>query len=306
MGSTTRALDLDSAAAGIAADQWGLITRLQALVVGLSAGQIRRRVTSGTWIEILPRVYRIRGAPHSWEQRVMATVLWSGGIASHRCAAGLRGWDGVSKGFVEVLVTKNLKPRKGIVFHRVKDIPPFDMCKLRGIPATGAARTLLDLGSALAENEVELALEHALRLRDVTLTRLRWQVRTQGRPGKRGTTCLKRLLAQRPDGYRPKRSQLEVRTLRSLRRGGFPEPVYEHQVVTPDGHRLRPDFAYPEKKIAIECESYTYHGGRKVWLRDIKRYRMLRRMGWTVIQVTQEDLADEADFHLEVRQALAA
>jgi very-short-patch-repair endonuclease len=206
---------------------------------------------------------------------------------------------------VEVLVTKNLRPRKGIILHRVKEIPAFDICRVSGIPTTATARTLLDLGGVLPEQKVEYALEHALRAHDVTLVRLRWQVGTQGVPGKRGTACLKRLLAHRPAGYRPKRSPLELKVLRSLREGGFPEPVYEHEIITPSGGRLRPDFCYPDKKVAIECESYTYHGGRTIWRRDIERYRILRRMGWTVIQVTEEDLADETAFHHEVRLALA-
>lgn len=208
------------------------------------------------------------------------------------------------EGIVEVLVTRNLGLRNGIVFHRVAELPAFDVCKMRGIPATAAARTLLDLGNVLDDEHVEYALEHALRARHVTLTRLRWQLRTQGRPGKRGTGSLRRLLVQRPPGYRPKRSPLELKVLRSLRRARFPEPVYEYVVITPSGERLRPDFCYPERKVAIECESYTYHGGRRVWLRDINRYKRLRRMGWTVIQVTEEDLVDEADFHSDVRRAL--
>ena len=236
----------------------------------------------------------------------MAAVLWSGGVASHRCAAGLRGWDGIRKGYVELLVTKSLQARNGITFHRVKELPAFDVTTVRGIPSTAAARTLLDLGSVLEEESVEYALEHALRSREVTLTRLRWQLRTQGKPGKRGTAVLRRLLDSRPPGYTPRRSPLELKVWRSLKKARLPEPVYEHPVETPSGVVLRPDFSYPEQKVAIECESYRYHGGRKVWLRDIRRYKLLRRMGWTVIQVTEEDLRDPSDFLLDVRRAIAS
>lgn len=286
--------------------QHGAFSRAQAVAAGLSPGQIRRRVASGVFVVCLPNVYRLRGVPETWQQKVMAGTLWSGGWASHRSAGGLRGWDGVPKGFVEVTTTKNLRPVRGVIVHRTKYLPEQDREEWRGIPVTGSARTLLDLGAVLSCDEVELAFEDALRRHDLTMPRARWQLTQEGESGRGGTGCFRQIVEARPPGYRVKRSPLEIKVLRSIRRAGLPEPVYEHPVMTPDGMK-RPDFSYPSSLAAIECESYTYHGGRLVWLGDIERYKLLRRLGWTVIQVTEETLDGgdkEALFHADVRAAL--
>ncbi|MFP5298695.1 MAG: hypothetical protein ACLGHL_06895, partial [Actinomycetota bacterium] len=79
----------------------------------------------------------------------------------------------------------------------------------------------------------------------------------------------------------------------------LPEPVHEQPIRLPDGTVLRPDFCYPELKIAIECESYRWHGGRRAWLRDIERYALLRRAGWIVIQVTMEMIEPDPSHFLD-------
>jgi hypothetical protein len=152
---------------------------------------------------------------------------------------------------------------------------------------------------------LESVLEEALRRGDVTITRLNWQLKTSGGKGVPGSKALRRLLADRPSDYRPLRSDLELRVLRAILRAGLPRPVHEHPVTLPNGIVIRPDFSYPDRKIAIECQSFRYHGGRQIWLRDVDRFNGLRRVGWTVIQVTPESLErEEAALMAELRQLL--
>lgn len=55
--------------------QYALITRAQALAAGLTDAQITAKLSNGTWIEIRPSVYAIAGAPQSWHQVLLASVL---------------------------------------------------------------------------------------------------------------------------------------------------------------------------------------------------------------------------------------
>src|SRR5690242_16501161 len=82
---------MDAVVARIASKQFGLVTRDQALAAGLSEDAIGRRVRSGRWVRLHPNVYRLAGAPDTWEQRILAAVLAAGptAIASHLSAAVL-------------------------------------------------------------------------------------------------------------------------------------------------------------------------------------------------------------------------
>ena len=79
--------------------QYALITRAQALVAGLTDADIRVLLRRGMWFELRPSVYAIAGAPQSWHQILLASVLAFGcdSWASHATASHL--W--AMKGFDE-------------------------------------------------------------------------------------------------------------------------------------------------------------------------------------------------------------
>ena len=64
----------------LAARQWGVFGRQQVLEAGLSVQALDRRLQSGAWQRVHPRVYRMRGAPVSWQQRLMAAQLWRSAV----------------------------------------------------------------------------------------------------------------------------------------------------------------------------------------------------------------------------------
>lgn len=226
MRTALRALRPDAICSSLASEQLGLLSRDQALQAGLSAAAIRRRLRNGLWHEVLPGVYLLPGASPSWKQRVLAALLYAGpdAYASHGCAAALRGWEGCSRGKVELITARRISKRVGIVVHNGSDLLPHERDRLGPIPLTDPARSLLDLGGVAPVETVEIALEDALRRNHVSLARLRWQLEHRGGKGRRGTAALRMLLDERPPGYRPKRSGLEVRVRRRLLAAGLPEP----------------------------------------------------------------------------------
>ena len=94
----------DSRVAAIAAQQYALITRRQALEAGLTRKAIDRRLQRGRWELADYNVYRMAGAPRSWRQTVLAAVLSAGAraTASGLSAAALWKLPGFGVGLAEV------------------------------------------------------------------------------------------------------------------------------------------------------------------------------------------------------------
>src|SRR5262245_64165954 len=97
-------VDPDVAIARIAASQHGIFTLEQAAERGVTDDRRTRRLQHGRWSQVFPRVYRLAGAPVTWESRLLAACLAAHptGRASHRSAAKLWGLPGGSSNFVEI------------------------------------------------------------------------------------------------------------------------------------------------------------------------------------------------------------
>src|SRR5205807_5928493 len=83
--------DARHACQNLAAGQYGVISRRQALDLGLSPATLRRRVASGEWESWLPGTYLTASGRPSWHQSLMAAVRWGGteAVVSHRAGAAL-------------------------------------------------------------------------------------------------------------------------------------------------------------------------------------------------------------------------
>ena len=299
----------DVRVATTAAGQLGLLNRDQLYESGLDPAAIRRRVRAGRLVEVLPNVYVVGGAQSGRDQEILAHVLWAGlgkAFASHRSAGYLMRLDGLRQAPIEILTTRKLKPVSGVIIHRVPAILPVDRWSIGPIPTTHPGRTALDLAGTLEWERAEEALEEMVLRSFLALARLRWQLEAQGGRGVGGSAHVGRFLADRPPGYVPLKSPLELRVRRALRAAGIREPLYEHPVRLSTGWTVHPDFSWPDRVSAVEAQSYRWHGGRVSWERDVERFEALRRDGWTVIQVTAKMLRDQrALFIDDVRRAVA-
>ena len=78
----------------MAAERFGVFRRDDAFAAGLSRQGIQTRLGSGLWVPEHPGIYRVAGAPSSFEQAVMAACLAGGDatVASHSAAAALCGY----------------------------------------------------------------------------------------------------------------------------------------------------------------------------------------------------------------------
>ncbi|PPG42293.1 endonuclease domain-containing protein [Pseudoclavibacter sp. RFBA6] len=98
-------------------------------------------------------------------------------------------------------------------------------------------------------------------------------------------------------------SPMETLTRLAILEAGFPEPAVGYRVL--DGAILigRVDLAFPEAKVAVEYDG-EYHWEKKQAMEDLARINRLQHAGWTVIRVTNRDLANPTAFFSQLRTAL--
>ncbi|MCP2259353.1 Protein of unknown function (DUF559) [Streptoalloteichus tenebrarius] len=86
---------------------------------------------------------------------------------------------------------------------------------------------------------------------------------------------------------------------------GFPVPVPQHEVFDLDGNAgYRPDFAWPELRIALEYDGYAAHEDRAE--ADAARDAWLAGRGWMTIRARAEDLRDPRRLLDEIARAFRA
>jgi very-short-patch-repair endonuclease len=130
-------------------------------------------------------------------------------------------------------------------------------------------RTLVDLAAILSEEDLARAChEGEVRFR-VTPAKVESVLERQ--TNSPGATSLRRIL--RGD-VRVTLSKLERRFLELLRDNGLPLPVTNR----PAGGR-RVDCRWPEHRLTVELDSYTYHGSRHAWEQDRRREREAHARG---------------------------
>lgn len=284
---------MDRQMALVAGTQLGLLTHRQTIDAGLTDEGIQWRLDTGRWRRVHRGVYAVAGAPHSWEQDVLAACLaaGAGAVTSHRSAAVLWELDGVSRDVVEISVPRPLTHRlRGVVVHRSTDIDRTTPAVRAGIGVTSPMRTLVDLGAVVPPWIVERGLDHALSRRLVTVVGLRRELDIVARKGRRGAGVLRALLDERSDCHLGPESVLEARMLRLCRDHGLPVPVCQFEVRL--GQRLlgRVDFAVPHLRLAIEVDGYEHHSTLAAFQRDRVRQNDLVAAGWTVLRFTWDDV----------------
>jgi very-short-patch-repair endonuclease len=296
----------DTRAAAVAQRQLGLITVEQAREAGLSDKAIKHRRRTGRWVPVRRGVFAIGGAPPTPDHHVLAGVLAAGttAAASHLTAAALFGLPAPEPDLIEVTTVLETHRRiPGVRAHRSGLLRDRDRTTLRCIPVHTPERTACDLSGRLDDKALAVLVGEALRRRVTSPLRL---VRTHerlplapGRNPKRMQRVLDNVIAEA--GVRE--STFEDRVFEALRAAGLPLPVAQHRVVLAGGHR-RIDLAYPDAKIAIECDGFEWHHGRAAFDDDRARRNELELAGWHVLHVTWA-MTDEQIVTL-VRRALEA
>jgi predicted transcriptional regulator of viral defense system len=281
--------ELDRRIAAHAITQHGLITRKQALALGMSIHMIQSRRRSGRWTTVESGVYLLQGAPRTWHTEVLAACFALGGIASHRTAAALHRLDGFRPDIIEITIPRGRAViRPGIVLHEATDLHLFRPIRIAGIPTTPLARLAVDLGSVISFRRYDAVIAEMVRRKEVSWDDLLDQLIRHSRRGRNGVGALRAVLDLH-FGEDVGESVLEGAFLRELRRRGLPEPVAQYSIHDRDGFVARVDFCYPELRIVIELDGRRFHGEPVFESDRLKRDR-LGADGWSVQEISRRML----------------
>lgn len=299
----------DHLVAVTASSQHGLITFDQARQAGLTRHQIQRRVQTGRWVRVHRGVFRVGGAPITWEQAAAAGCLASppGAGASHLTAAALTDLGEAPPVPPHVTVAPGRSTRLvGVVTHR-SPLPVTDLTVIRGVPCTTVARTLVDCAGIVGPVRLQRMVDEALHRRLVRVDQLSavWSG-VRAAPDRSGEPKLRNAIEPWSGPITPG-SPGEARLRQRLVQWGLPEP--ELQVVVRDAGgdvMARIDLGWPLYLVGIEYDSSRWHGPSR-WSADHRRQRALEDLGWVILRADRSDLEPGAHaLERSVRRALDA
>lgn len=301
--------DLDRRLAPVAARQRLLITLADVRAAGGTHDHARRREAGGRWVRVERGVYLLAGAELDWatRQAALALAAGEGAATSHLAAARVLGRPGFGRSGHELTIPRGRTFRRpGVRTHESTDL---DRCRVvvrDGIPVTDPDRTMLDLGRYLGPRRLARTIEGARRDGLVDWSSLIRTLARHARQGRHGVRRLREVILADAGREAITDTDVELLVLALLREFGLPEPVVHHHVY--DGERFvaEVDLAYPDAKVAIECDG-DVHLLEEVHERDLPRQNDLVLLGWTVLRFTS-DAVRQHPFAVvrEVREALAA
>ena len=220
----------------------------------------------------------------------MSAVLAYGpeAVLSHLSALALHGLRPDHRAVVDVTVPRSrARSREAIHAHASTALADADRTVVDRIPCTSLARALLDCAPRLGRDGVDKAIERAEILRvfdrrdlEDLLARLRRQ---------RGAAVVREVLLdlREPDWTE---NDYEAAVLALVRASELPQPICQAPMVL-GGEPVRIDFLWPVERVALEADSYEFHGTRQAFDRDRRRDQLLRLAGYEPLRITWRQLS---------------
>lgn len=286
----------EAAILAIAVRQFGPVSRVQLLGLGLGAGAIRSRLAQGRLHRRHRGVYALGRPELSLRGRWMAAVLAADpALAGHgtlgfRAAAGLWAIRGFGDGAIDVICPHARSNQPGLRFHRMRPADD-ELTAVDGIPVTGISRTLLDLATVLQPHELEAAMSEANR-RGIT-DRVSLPLLLERYPRRSGTPVIREIFARRAQDASEVRSRLELRFMAFLDANELPRPRFNQWLPVGPGYEV--DCAWPDARLIVELDSVVFHADARRFQGDRARDRALVAAGWRVVRLTWAQLRDEPE-----------
>jgi len=284
---------LDRAIAELAGAQHGVVALRQLVALGLGARAVRHRVAAGQLHRLHAGVYAVGHPCLTREGRYMAAVLacGPGAALSHRSAADLRELRGSSRTTIDVISPRRPgRKRAGIDAHTSTKLLPRDVSKVKGIPCTSVARTLLDLAAVLPRRAVERAIDQAeiLQLLDAKAI----QDVLSRTHGHQGNAPLRSILNDHFPGSTPTRNDLEEAFLQICDKARLPRPEVNAWIpLEPIGYTA--DFLWREPQLIAETDGRDTHTTKHAFDHDRKRDQRLMLAGFRVVRFPWQQVMHE-------------
>ncbi len=272
--------------------QCGVLSRQQAIRVGLPPTVIDNRLRSGRWQRLQQGVYATFTGTPSREALLWSALLRAGPSAalSHQTAADLHGITDKPSSLIHITVAaaQRIAPIGGVVLHHSRSLG-ITTRPIASPPRTRVEDTVLDLTqSAVSFDDAFGWLCRAVGRRLTTAERLRAAMESRTRVRWRSE-----LSAGLGDVSVGVHSPLERRYLTNVERAhGLPAARRQAMIVI-GGHRRYVDNLYEEALLAVELDGLAAHPPEQRWA-DNHRDNELAGAGLLTLHYNWHDVTDGA------------
>lgn len=280
----------------LAERQAGAIGRRQLDELGVGTSTLRNWVARRHLERVAPRVWRVVGAPPTWQQRQHVGLLCLGRMSwvSHEAAAQHHGFDRTPPDRVEFLVlrsNKNIALRERV--RSTRRWGPTDEVEIDGLRVTSATRTILDLANVRAHpDRIAAAIDTAVRLQLSSPEAIRTRLDAIRSRGRAGVVRIEQLL-EHAGGH----TMLERRFLELVDDFGLPRPATQVEFRDPDGRFVaRVDFYFRDLDVVVEVTGKLGHSSPAERARDAQRRNELQELGQQVVEFTWEDVTERPGY----------
>jgi very-short-patch-repair endonuclease len=274
----------------------GAVHQSELICDGTAPSSIRRCITAGELIVHHRQTYRVATSQDTFEFRCAAVCLAEqSAIVTGPAAARLWEFRHVKRVDHPIVLIEHGRNAlsHGILVRRSNQMSRDDVVvRSDGIRLASPPRAWFDCGRDLDDEHFERLTEWVID-KHVTPPTLWNTIQRLGQQGRPGLARVRRVFSQRAMWQRPTGSGLELRVLRALEQAGVPDLVRQHPIRLPDGSLIHPDGALPELRWAVEVDHVTWHGGRFDAQYDKGRDRLLRKIGWQVERITDQEVRED-------------
>lgn len=282
----------DVRVAGLAAQQFGVVSTAQAMACGLSRDAIAFRLRTGRLVPQYHGVYAVGHDALRPEGIRLAAVLACGRFAwlSHRAAGRTWGVWSASSPVMDVTRPPNHGSGPTGVRLHLGRLEPHEVTVLEGIPITSLARTVMDIAAGLDQpRAVRRLIDDAMRHPAFNSGDLEAQLQ-RSRPG---TTAVRSELQSRhPDSHHTK-SEFEALALPLLAAHGLRRPEVNAWL---PALMNEVDLLWRAEKVAVEWDSRAHHDNDDAFEHDREQSVDLVNAGYIPLRFTWRHLTRRPDW----------
>lgn len=290
--TTTRRLrrkalrDRDATLAVTASAQQGAVSREQLLDIGFSPAEIREATDRSLW-PIAPRVFAVGHPGISRLGRAKGVLMYTGEESALSELSSARLWEMVGRGtdgpiHVSMLNRRTVVEPPGVQIHRPRSLTAEDIVVHRGLRVTTPERTIVDLlpTSTVAETSrmLEQMVTHLGRSPDDLH---RWGHGLKSVHGKEKLLKALDYVA----GPAVIRSEFEALFRSVCQEGGLPIALTNYKL-----GRWEVDAIWTAFGVAIELDSWRWHGGRWQFHQDRRKGLAISRAGFELLRISWPQL----------------
>ena len=275
----------------LALSHHGVFTRKQAVAAGIDPRRLSRLARTGAIARIKRGVYsatgRIASLAEPWaitRSHEVVLSFWSA-VA----------WWGVDLARplrrVHVTAPRDRKIRRdaipGVRVHRAA-LSAYDVRVVQGVRVSSPLRTCLDIARHASLEDAVVVVDGFFRRKLLSYEAFVAAARAAKGPGRMRMQVVADLVDPKSG------SVLESLARVLLWRNGLRPPATQHLLEhRASGWRGYLDFAWPDLKVALECDGYEWHSERQPFENDRRRWSTLNRLDWKSGVVTWFNVVED-------------